>query len=83
MNLPDLDTSLFSFINQNLQNPFFDRVMPFVTSQTFIVFLPFVLLLWFRVKKHAVPILLTGLFALAFADAGGHVLKEMVMRQRP
>ena len=83
MNLPDIDTSLFSFINQTLQNPFFDRVMPFVTSQTFFVFLPFVLLLWFKEKKHAMPMLLSGLFALAVADAAGHVLKEIVMRQRP
>ncbi len=83
MHLPDIDTALFSFINQNLQNPFFDRVMPFVTTQTFFVFLPFVLLLCFREKKHALPALLVGLFAIAFADAGGHLLKEMVMRQRP
>ncbi len=83
MNLPDLDTAIFSFINQNLQNPFFDRVMPFVTNRTFLVFLPFVLLLWIREKKHTGPVLLTGLIAIAFADACGHVLKEMVMRQRP
>ena len=83
MHLPDLDTALFSFINQNLQNPFFDRLMPFVTSQTFLVFLPFVLLLLFREKKHAVPMLFAGLLAIAFADAGSHMLKELVMRQRP
>ena len=83
MNLPDIDTSLFFFINQNLQNPFFDRVMPFVTSHAVLVFFPFVLLLWFREKKHALPMLLAGLVAIAFADAGGHILKELVMRQRP
>ncbi|MBI5076079.1 MAG: glycosyltransferase family 39 protein [Nitrospirae bacterium] len=83
MHLPDIDTALFFFINQNLQNPFFDRVMPFVTSQTALVFLPFVLLLWFREKKHALPMLFAGLFAIAFADAGSHMLKELVMRQRP
>jgi len=83
MNLPDIDTALFSFINQSLQNSFFDRVMPFVTTQTFLVFLPFVLLLWFREKRHAVPMLLVGLLAIAVADAGSHMLKELVMRQRP
>jgi len=83
MNLSDIDTLLFSFINQNLQNPFFDMVMPFVTTQVFLVFLPFVLLLWFREKKHVAPVLLAGLFAIAFADATGHLIKEIVMRQRP
>ncbi|MBI5846971.1 MAG: glycosyltransferase family 39 protein [Nitrospirae bacterium] len=83
MNLPDFDTALFFFINQNLQNPFFDRVMPFVTTQTYLVFLPFVVLLWFREKKQALPALVAGLFAIAFADACGHILKELVMRQRP
>ncbi len=83
MNLPELDAALFSFINQSLQNPFFDRVMPFVTSRTFVVFLPFLLLLWFREKKHLLPVLLAGLFAVAFADASSHVMKDLVMRQRP
>ena len=83
MNLSDIDRSLFSFINQNLQNPFFDRVMPFITSQTVLVFLPFVLVLWFREKKHLLPVLLAGLVAIAFADATGHIIKEIVMRQRP
>jgi membrane-associated phospholipid phosphatase len=83
MQLPDIDTSLFFFINQNLQNPFFDRVMPFITSRTFLVFLPVVLLLWLKEKKNAMPALFVGLVSIAFADAGGHVLKEFVMRQRP
>ncbi|MBI5632986.1 MAG: glycosyltransferase family 39 protein [Nitrospirae bacterium] len=83
MNLPDLDTALFSFINQDLQNPFFDRVMPFITSQTFLVFLPFVILLWIKQKKSAVAMVLVGLFALALADASGHIIKDIVMRQRP
>lgn len=83
MNLPDIDTALFSFINQNLQNFFFDRVMPFMTTQPFLVFLPFVLLLWFREKKHAVPAFFAGLLAIAIADASGHIIKELVMRQRP
>jgi len=83
MNLADIDTSLFSFINQTLQNPFFDRAMPFITSRTFLVFLPCLLLLWFRERKHLLPMLLAGLFAVAFADAVSHVLKDAVMRQRP
>lgn len=83
MHLPDIDTALFSFLNQNLQNPIFDRVMPFVTTQTSLIFLPFVLLLWFREKKHALHALLAGLFAIVVADGCGHILKDLVMRQRP
>ncbi|MDP2157326.1 MAG: glycosyltransferase family 39 protein [Nitrospirota bacterium] len=83
MNLPDIDTALFFFVNQNLHNPFFDRVMPFVTSQPFLVFLPFMLLLWLKEKPRVLPVMIAGLFAIAFADAGGHLLKDIVMRQRP
>jgi undecaprenyl-diphosphatase len=83
MSLPDLDTPLFFLINRGLQNSFFDLLMPFVTSHAFLDFLPFVLLLFVKEKKKALPLLLTGLFAIAIADAANHLLKEIFMRQRP
>jgi len=83
MSLPELDTALFFLINRGLQNSFFDRLMPFVTSHTFLDFLPFVLLLFVKEKKKALPVLLTGLFATAVSDAANHMLKETFMRPRP
>ena len=83
MSLPDLDTSLFFFINRELRNPFFDVLMPFITSHPFLVFSPFLLLLVLKEKTNSLPALAAGLFAVALADATGHILKDLVMRQRP
>ena len=83
MSLPEIDTAFFFLINRDLQNALFDRIMPFITSHTFLVFLPFVLLLILKEEKKALPALLAGFFAIAFADATSHMLKEMFMRQRP
>jgi undecaprenyl-diphosphatase len=83
MSLPEIDVALFFFINRDLQNALFDRLMPFVTSHTFLVFLPFLLILILKEKKGAVPVLLAALFAITLADATSHALKEVFMRPRP
>ena len=83
MNLPEADTALFVFINRGLQNPFFDIIMPFVTSHAFAIFLPLVLILAVQEKKNIVTALVSGLFAVALADASSTILKEVFMRQRP
>ncbi|NJD56843.1 MAG: phosphatase PAP2 family protein, partial [Nitrospirae bacterium] len=80
MSLPELDTALFFLINKDLQNSFFDRIMPLVTSHAFLDFFPFLLLLSVKEKKKALPAILTGLFAIALADATSHMLKELFMR---
>jgi len=83
MSLPELDTALFFLINKDLQNSFFDMVMPLVTSHAFLDFLPFLLLLIVKERKNALPAILAGLFAIALADATSHMLKELFMRERP
>jgi len=83
MSLPEIDVALFFFINRDLQNALFDRLMPFVTSHTFLVFLPFLLILILKEKKGAVPVLLAALFAITLADATSHALKEVFLRPRP
>jgi len=83
MSLPETDTLLFYLINRDLPNAFLDRVMPFVTSHVFLVFLPLVILLAVKEKRKLVPALATGLVAVALADAGSNILKEIFMRQRP
>ena len=60
MSLPELDTALFFLINKDLQNSFFDRIMPFITSYAFLVFSPFLLLLIVKEKKNALPAVLAG-----------------------
>ncbi len=83
MSLPEIDAALFFFINRDLQNTLFDRLMPFVTSHTFLAFLPFLLILILKEKKEAITVLLAALFAITLADAISHTLKEVFMRPRP
>ena len=83
MSLPEIDAALFFFINRDLQNALFDRLMPFVTSHTFLAFLPFLLILVLKEKRKAAPVLLAALFAITLADATSHALKEVFMRPRP
>ncbi len=83
MGLPEIDTSLFFLINKNLRSGLLDVVMPFVTNNSKVIFLP--LLLWIAVRERskAVSYLLIAVLAVAFADAGGGVLKNLIARVRP
>ena len=83
MGLPEIDRALFFLVNKNLQNSFFDAVMPFVTNHGGPVFL--VLLVWsaVREKKEIWPFLFSCLVAVALAYGSDHVLKDIIARQRP
>jgi membrane-associated phospholipid phosphatase len=83
MSLPELDSTLFLLINKNLQNGFFDLLMPFITNHAGLVFL--VLVLWAAAKERKAiwQLLFVSLFAVALADGSGHILKDIIARQRP
>src|SRR5512135_2544283 len=83
MGLSEIDTSLFFLINRNLQSGLLDAVMPFVTNNSKIIFLP--LLIWVLVKERskAWSYVVISILAVAFADAGGAVLKSLFARTRP
>ncbi len=83
MSLTEIDTYLFILINKHLQNGFLDVLMPFVTNNSKVIFLP--LLIWVLVKERskAWSYVVISLLAVAFADAGGAVLKNLIARTRP
>ena len=83
MNLPEMDRALFFLINVNLQNGFLDIVMPFVTKHAELVFLVPVLWAAAKEKKAIWQLLFISLFAVALADGSGHILKDLIQRQRP
>jgi membrane-associated phospholipid phosphatase len=83
MGLPEIDTSLFFLINKNLRCGIFDVVMPFVTNNSKIIFLPLILLAVVRERSKAWSYVVISLLAVAFADAGGAVLKNLIARTRP
>jgi undecaprenyl-diphosphatase len=83
MSLPALDALLFFFVNHNLQNGLFDVVMPFVTRNAWVIFLP--LFLWSAAKdrKTAVLALVLGIVSLLIADWTSNTLKHFFERVRP
>ncbi|PKL51868.1 MAG: hypothetical protein CVV37_04195 [Nitrospira bacterium HGW-Nitrospira-1] len=83
MSLHEIDSALFFLINKNLQNGFFDVVMPFVTNRAEMVFLGLALWTAVKEKKAVWRFLFVSLFAVALADGSGHVLKDMIARVRP
>jgi 4-amino-4-deoxy-L-arabinose transferase-like glycosyltransferase/membrane-associated phospholipid phosphatase len=83
MGLPEIDTSLFFLINKNLQSGIFDVLMPFFTNNSRVIFLPLVLWIVARERSKAWSYVVVSLLAVAFADAGGAVLKNLVARTRP
>jgi undecaprenyl-diphosphatase len=81
-----LDTKLFFFINQNLANPFFDLIMPFITNlnnwRIPILLAWFVLMLKGGKKGRVVGILL--IFVLITSDLlSSAVIKPFIGRFRP
>ena len=83
MGLPEIDSTLFFLVNKNLQNSFFDAVMPFVTNRGGVIFLCLVLWSATREKKAIWSFLFISFIAVALADGSGHVLKDIIARERP
>ena len=83
MSLPEIDASLFFIINRDLKNSVLDVVMPFVTNNSKMLFLP--LVFWILIKERRAVLIPFAAAALsvAFADAGGNMLKELIGRVRP
>ena len=83
MSLPEIDTALFFLINKNLQNSFFDVVMPLITKNGGLVFLFLMLCAAAKEKRSAFQFFFVPLMAVALADGSGHVLKDIIARERP
>jgi 4-amino-4-deoxy-L-arabinose transferase-like glycosyltransferase/membrane-associated phospholipid phosphatase len=83
VNLSAWDTSLFFLINRGLQSGVLDVVMPFVTDNAKLLFLP--LAAWFlaREKREALPLIAIAAVSIAFADGSGNLLKHLFARERP
>ncbi len=83
MNLPEIDTLAFFFINRDLQNSVFDILMPFITKRAYLIFLPF--FLWFLLKdrKNALIVLVVAFTSLLISDWFSNILKHYFERSRP
>ncbi len=83
MDVTALDVILFFFVNQNLQNNFFDIFMPFITKKAWMVFLPLVLWCAVRDRKTATIALVLGIGGILLADWAGNTFKYIFERIRP
>ena len=83
VNLPEVDTLIFFFINRDFQNRLFDVIMPFITNNVFLLTIPFIAWLCYKDRKKACLILILGLASFALADWISHFLKHVFERPRP
>ncbi|MBI5025518.1 MAG: glycosyltransferase family 39 protein [Nitrospirae bacterium] len=78
-----MDTALFFFLNQDLKNPIFDFIMPFVTSRADILFVPFILFFFIRDPKKTLLVLSLSLLSVGLSDGSASILKYIFERPRP
>ncbi|MBM4129068.1 MAG: phosphatase PAP2 family protein, partial [Nitrospira sp.] len=77
------DTLIFFFINRDLQNHFFDVIMPFITNRAYLLIVPLVLWCLLKDWKKAGIVLLISVAALALSDWIVYMVKEIFQRPRP
>lgn len=78
-----LDTSLFFFLNKDIQNGFFDVIMPFISGRSYFIVMPFFILLFIREPRKMSAILAVSFLSLLLADGTGNVFKHIIGRVRP
>lgn len=84
--IQSIDLSLFNFLNQDLSNPVFDVIMPWVTGRNFaipMIFLCAFLALWLGGKRGRLCVVMVVLAVLTSELFIGGPLKRTFNRQRP
>jgi undecaprenyl-diphosphatase len=86
--LTEINIALFNFINHNLQNSFFDFLMPLITnigSDVFLLLVCILLFIWGMISKNK-PLkylAITGFVAILLADSIIGILKVLIHEPRP
>ncbi|OGW37361.1 MAG: hypothetical protein A2Y97_05685 [Nitrospirae bacterium RBG_13_39_12] len=83
MSLLEIDTTVFLFINTELQNNFFDIIMPFITERAYLIFLPIFLWFFFKDRKNALIALVIAFASTLISDWSSNALKHYFERVRP
>ncbi len=78
-----MDTSLFIFINQGLQNSFLDYLMPLISRKWYLLAIVVAFISAMKDRKKGIMVFVLCLIAAAVADGGGNVLKHLIARPRP
>src|SRR4030042_6321610 len=83
VNLPEVDTLIFFFINRDIQNRLLDIIMPFITNKAYLLILPIVGWFFYKDFKKTLLAVIIGLASLALADWGADILKHLFEKLRP
>jgi undecaprenyl-diphosphatase len=78
-----MDTALFFLINHGLQNSFFDLIMPFITSRSYIFFILIIIPFFLKERKRGFIAVALSLIALGIGDASANLLKHLFEIPRP
>lgn len=78
-----MDTSLFIFINQGLQNYVLDALMVFVTYWSYLLFVALIIPLLITDLRKGLFLFLTAALGFFAADGIGDFLKHIIERPRP
>jgi undecaprenyl-diphosphatase len=78
-----MDTHLFFFINQNLNNNVFDIAMPFITRRGYLVFAAVLVPLFFKDWRKGALIFILCIMGFFIADNIVVILKRYFARPRP
>jgi len=78
-----MDTYLFFIINQRLQHPFLDVIMPFITNRAYILFAIIIIPVLFKEWRKGIFAIALAFVAFIIADTSANILKHIFERQRP
>ncbi len=81
--LQRIDSFLFLLINHKLSNPLFDRLMPFITGNVPLLFVPVLLFFLLRDRRLFVLSVFVAFIALSLSDGLSNILKHFFERPRP
>ncbi len=78
-----MDKSLFFLINQDMQNPVLDFLMPIITTKPYILFAVIALPVFIREWKKSLFVIVLCLIALGLGDGSANFFKHLFERARP
>lgn len=78
-----MDKSLFFLINQGLQNPVLDSIMPFITEKPYILFALIAIPVFIKDWKKSLAVIALCFIALLIGDGSANFIKHLFGRARP
>lgn len=78
-----MDKSLFFLINQDMQNPVLDFLMPIITTKPYILFAVIAVPIFIREWKKSLFVIVLCLIALGLGDGSANFFKHLFERARP